>query len=94
MHGAYDKFIKSKYSQMYNRQDLEKIFLNPDPRFGNVRVKQLALPVLLKHPKRKESFEELINSWSTDNYDPTYIHLPDDVEYDTLWKKEHEILEL
>lgn len=94
MHRAYDKFITGKYSQMYVRHDLEKIFINPDPRFGNIRVKELASPVLTKHPKRREVFEKTINSWAKDNYDDTWINLPEEAELDTMWKQEHEVLNI
>jgi hypothetical protein len=92
MYHAYDMFIKGQYSKMYTREQLEQIFIKTDPRFGNTYLKYLALPVLIKHPKRKEFYEDKINEGYDDEYSER-ITIPDDYEFDSMWKPEHEILQ-
>lgn len=93
MYQAYDNFIQGKYSQMYTPKQLDQIFKKADPRFGNEYLKSLALPTLIKHPKRREYYEAKINAGYDDEYSERVI-IPDDFEYDSIWESEHEVLNL
>lgn len=92
MHRAYDKFVLGKYSKMYTREQMQQIFIKPDPRMGNIYLKSMAYPTLMKLPDRKKFYEEEINKGYDDDYSSP-ITIPYEYEFDSMWNTYDEILE-
>lgn len=81
-HGAYDKFLQSAYSRMYNEEDLKALHVVP------VRADNKANPiwkVLTKDASYKKEFERNVN-----DYYGTNVVIDDDREFDLPIRKADE----
>lgn len=94
-HKAMYYFLNSKYSLMYNPDEIQRAY--SDSRLNRLSKESRSLQLmarntLLKDDKRRLIFEEEVNSLSkTDDY-KTRIIIPHDVEYDFPIVLEEEII--
>jgi hypothetical protein len=84
---AITKLKQSKYSEMYDDYQLERLFKST----ANQSISKLRYMVLTKDPHFKPLFEEIIAVLGEgDNHPQTYIRLPDEAELDFRFEPKRE----
>ena len=84
LHGAYDSFITSKYSQMLSAENINKLFTS-------IYGKTKAVKVMTKDAAYREEFEKRINYICSIDEKSTWISIDEKNELDFLINLEQEV---